>query len=151
MKNCITLLFLGAMFLTACNSGPTENSALNTKKSESDSTYNLCYSSFVQKDTVLFNALMYGDSIKGSLGYKLYEKGQNNGLFLGKMAGDTLWGTYTFMSSDSEFVNEVTFLRNDTLLVEGIGDRVFKDGKFVFADKASVRYAGVKLEKTDCK
>jgi hypothetical protein len=151
MKISVILFFLATLFLISCNSGPTENTGINRKTSDSDSTFNLCYSSFVKKDTVLFNALVYGDSIKGSLGYKLYEKQQDNGLLLGKMVGDTIWGLYTFMSADSEFVNEVTFLRVDTLLIEGLGDRVLKNGKFVFADKSKIRYAGVKLAKNDCK
>ncbi|CAG5067834.1 hypothetical protein DYBT9623_00561 [Dyadobacter sp. CECT 9623] len=151
MKISPVLISLSLLALTACNSGPTENSAVNTKTSESDSTFNLCYASFVQQDTVLFNALMFGDSIKGSLGYKLYEKQQNNGMLLGKMQGDTIWGLYTFMAADSQFINEVSFLKKDTLLVEGLGKRVFRDGKFVFDDKASVRYDGVKLAKSKCK
>ena len=68
-----------------------------------------------------------------------------------EMHGDTLWGVYTFMSSDSDFVNEVTFLRNDSLLIEGRGERILKNGKFVFPDKSKVEYSGVTLAKADCK
>ncbi|WP_157486732.1 hypothetical protein [Dyadobacter alkalitolerans] len=151
MKTCIVLISLAFIFLTSCNSGPTENTGLNKKTSDSDSVFNFCYASFVKKDTVLLNALVYGDSIKGSLGYKLYEKHQDNGLLMGTMHGDTIWGLYTFMSSDSEYVNEVTFLRKDTLLIEGRGKRTFKDGKFAFKDRSKVQYSGVALAKTDCR
>ena len=152
MKFAYTLVSLLSLFiLNSCNSGPTENSALNMKTSESDSVYNLCYSSLVKKDTVLLNALMFGDSIKGSLGYKLYEKEQKNGLILGKMYGDTLRALYTFMAGDSQFINEISFLRDDTLLTEGLGDRVLKGGKFVFTDNKKVQFKGLELVKSKCK
>lgn len=135
----------------SCNSGPTDNTGLDMKTSAKDSVFNLCYTSFAKKDTVLLKALMYGDSIKGSLGYKLYEKEQQNGLVMGKMHGDTLRALYTFMAGDSEFINEVVFIRKDTLLIEGTGDRVLKKGQFVFKNKNNLRYDGIVLIKDDCK
>lgn len=137
--------------ISACSSGPTENTGINQKRSEKDSTYNICFTSMVKKDTVLFNALVYGDSIRGSLGYKLYEKKQQNGSLTGSMREDTLWGTYTFMAADSEFVNEVTYLRRDSLLIEGLGERHFDGKQFVFTDKSKLRYNGIRLIRTDCR
>ncbi|MGV3603049.1 MAG: hypothetical protein ACO1N1_17665 [Dyadobacter fermentans] len=139
------------LFLVACNSGPTENTGINQKLSDEDSTFNICYTSLIKKDTVLFNGLVYGDSIKGSLGYKLYEKQQQNGTLLGVMRGDTIWGTYTFMSADSEFVNEVSYLLNDSLMIEGLAERNLRGKVFVFDDKARVQYNGMKLRRTDCR
>ena len=147
----IISMLASLLLLNSCGSGPTENSALHVKNSASDSVYNLCYASFVQKDTVLLNALMYGDSIKGSLGYKLYERQQDNGLILGKMHGDTLRALYTFMKGDSELINEITFLRKESILTEGLGKRVRKAGKLVFENTRNVEYTGLKLAKVKCK
>jgi len=148
-------LFLcaGTMFLCllGCNQSPTQNSAVNMKTSSGDSTFNVCYSSIIKKDTVLLNALMTGDSIKGSLGYKLYEKDQNNGIILGKMHGDTMRVNYTFMSEGKESVREVVFLKKDTLLVEGYGDVREDGGKMVFSNINSVKFDGLVLVKVPCK
>jgi len=139
------------LLLGSCNWSPTQNSAINTKKSSSDSTFNICYSSVVKKDTVLLNALVYGDSIRGSLGYKLYEKDQNNGSILGTMQGDTLRAMYTFVSEGSESVREVVFLKKDTLLVEGYGELKDDKGKVVFEDIKNIKFSGIVLQKVPCK
>jgi len=140
-----------AVFMAACNSNPTQNTALDTKRSDEDSTFNICYSSIVKKDTVLLNAHMSGDSITGSLGYKLYEKDQNNGSILGKMYGDTLRGMYTFMSEGKESVREVAFIKKDSLLVEGYGALEEKNGKTVFKDPQQLKFDGIVLAKAPCK
>jgi hypothetical protein len=140
-----------ALLAVACNSNPTQNTAIDTKRSEQDSTFNICFSSIVKKDTVLLNAHMSGDSVTGSLGYKLYEKDQNNGSLLAKMYGDTLRGMYTFMSEGTESVREVIFLRKDTLLIEGYGPLKEVDGKAIFEDAAKVKFDGIVLAEAPCK
>jgi hypothetical protein len=140
-----------AIFAIACNSNPTQNTALDTKRSEKDSTFNICFSSVVKKDTVLLNAHMSGDSVTGSLGYKLYEKDQNNGSLLGKMHGDTLRGMYTFMSEGKESVREVMFIRRDSLLIEGYGPLKEAGEKTVFENPEKVEFNGIVLAKVPCK
>lgn len=140
-----------AALAISCNSNPTQNTAIDTKRSEQDSTFNICFSSIVKKDTVLLNAHMSGDSVTGSLGYKLYEKDQNNGSLLAKMYGDTLRGMYTFMSEGTESVREVIFLRKDTLLIEGYGPLKELDGKAIFEDAAKVKFDGIVLAEAPCK
>jgi hypothetical protein len=151
IKSAPAMLLAAVSILSACNSGPTENSAINTKRSEKDSTFNICYSSIVKKDTVLLNALMTGDSINGSLGYKLYEKDQNNGSIIGKMHGDTLRAMYTFMSEGKESVREVIFIKRDSLLVEGSGGLKEVDGKVVFDDSKDIKFNGLVLARVPCK
>lgn len=153
MKTYLYILFFSCALLVmfACNSGPTQNSAVNMKTSEKDTTFNICYSSVVKKDTVLLNALMSGDSVKGSLGYKLYEKDHSNGSLLGKMYGDTLKATCTFMVRGSESIQEVAFLRKDSLLLEGITDRKTKNGKIVFANPEKLHFDGLILKLVPCK
>jgi len=135
----------------SCNSGPTQNSALDTRRSASDTTYNICFSSVVKKDTVLLNAHISGDSITGSLGYKLYEKDQNNGSIMGKMYGDTLRAMYTFMSEGTESFREVTFIKKDSLFIEGYGPMKEVNGKTIFTDPGKVSFTGTVLQKTACK
>ena len=150
-KSLFTISVIATFLLSSCNSNPTQHSALNTKRSEEDSTFNVCYSSVFKKDTVLMNALMYGDSIKGSLGYKLYEKDENNGSFFGKMFGDTLKAVCTFKTATSESVQQLIFLRQDTLLIQGSGEHIEQNGKIVFAKPEQVRFDGLVLSKVLCK
>ncbi|MBE9461686.1 hypothetical protein IEE83_07310 [Dyadobacter sp. UP-52] len=153
MKTYCYILFFSCaiMLMFACNSGPTQHSAVNMKTSDKDSTFNICYSSVVKKDTVLLNALMFGDSVKGSLGYKLYEKDHSNGSLLGKMYGDTLKATCTFMVKGSESIQEVIFLKKDSLFVEGLANRKTENGKIVFADSEKLHFDGIILKQVPCK
>lgn len=155
MKSVISALSTIAVAMlvsiSACNQSPTQNSAVNMKTSPGDTTFSLCYSSTVKKDTVRLNALMTGDSIKGSLGYKLYEKDQNNGNILGKMYGDTIRAIYTFMSEGKESVREVAFLKKGTSLVEGYGNVREEGGKMVFEDFEQLKFNGIVLVKVPCK
>ncbi|WP_159471504.1 hypothetical protein [Dyadobacter sp. 3J3] len=121
------------------------------KTSDKDSTFNICYSSIVKKDTVLLNALMFGDSVKGSLGYKLYEKDHTNGSLLGKMYGDTLKAICTFMVKGSESTQEVIFLRKDSLFLEGITTRKNQNGKIIFTDLEKLHFDGLVLKHVPCK
>jgi hypothetical protein len=148
-----TILILSAVLplLFGCNSNPTKNSALEVKTSEKDSTFNICYSSVLKKDTVLLNALMYGDSLKGSLGYKLYEKNHSNGSLLGKMYGDTLKATCTFMVNGAESIQEVAFLRKDTLFIEGLGKQKHEKGRISFENNGDVHFDGLVLARVSCK
>ena len=139
------------VWMSGCNHSPTENSAVNMKTSKKDSTFNICYSSIVKKDTVLLNALMSGDSITGSLGYKLYEKDQNNGSIIGKMSGDTIRARYTFMSEGKESIREVAFLRKDTLLIEGLGNLKEENGQVIFENIKDIKFNGLVLSKVSCK
>ena len=150
--NSFSIVAVGLLIIaSACNQSPTQNSAVDMKTSANDSTFNICYSSIVKMDTVRLNALITGDSIKGSLGYKLYEKDQNNGIILGKMHGDTIRANYTFMSEGKESVREVVFLKIDTLLVEGYGDVREEGGKMVFENIKAIKFNGLKLIKVPCK
>ena len=155
MKSVISALSTIAVAMlvsiSACNQSPTQNSAVNMKPSPGDTTFSLCYSSTVKKDTVRLNALMTGDSIIGSLGYKLYEKDQNNGNILGKMYGDTIRAIYTFMSEGKESVREVAFLKKGTSLVEGYGNVREEGGKMVFEDFEQLKFNGIVLVKVPCK
>ncbi len=92
-----------------------------------------------------------GDSVKGSLGYKLYEKDHSNGSLLGKMYGDTLKAMCTFMIKGAESIQEVVFLRKDSLFVEGLSKRKTLDGKIVFAEPEKLHFDGLVLKQVPCK
>ncbi len=137
--------------LMACNLNPTQNAAVDTYSGPTDSTYNICYESIMDRDSVFFNALIYGDSIKGSLGYKLYEKDQNNGSVLGTIHGDTIRALYTFMSEGQESTREIIFLQEDKQLVEGYGTMEERNGRTMFKHNIAFRFDGIRLKEVNCK
>lgn len=139
-----------AVCIISCKSKSAKTEVVD-QQSVGDSTYHRCYSSFINRDTVSLNALIYGDSIKGSLGYKLYEKDQNNGTLLGRMYGDTIRALYTFVSEGVESTRQVIFLQRDSLLVEGVGDLKEENGRVVFDNVNKVEFGGIVLVQSDCK
>ena len=151
-KLSTTILSVFAVSLMiCCNSGSAQNKAADTKYPESDFKVRKCYFGVLEKDSVLLNASMKGDSITGTLDYKLYEQDNSNGVFRGKMYGDTLRVLYTFVSEGMESVSEVTFLKKDSLLISGYGPMKESDGKMVFADYKDVKFDGLALREVGCK
>lgn len=111
-----------------------------------------CYQGIIKSDTInLSLQIAENQDVKGDLSYLFFEKDRNNGIIVGKMAGDTLKGTYTFMSEGSESSREIVFLRKGKIMIEAYGDveqvekkTVFKDHKKLFFDSATV------LSEIDC-
>lgn len=150
-KCCKILLTMScAMYFVSCNSNNKSESAADIGQAKGDSTFNICYESVDQKDTVLLNASIHGDSVTGSLVYQFYEKDKNMGSILGTIKGDTLRGMYTFKSEGIESVREIVFLREDTLLREGYGNLTQKGDKVVFADLTQLKFDGLVLQKVKC-
>ena len=150
-KWCKILLTMSCpIYFVACNTNNKNDSAADIGQAEADSTFNICYESVDQKDTVLFNAIIHGDSVTGSLVYQFYEKDKNMGSILGTIKGDTLRGMYTFKSEGIESVREIVFLREDTLLREGYGNLTQKDNQVVFADVTKLKFDGLVLQKVKC-
>ena len=65
--------------------------------------------------------------------------------------GDTLRALYTFMSEGVESTRQVIFLKQDSLLIEGIGDLKEENGRVVFDNVNSVEFEGIVLVQSDCK
>lgn len=152
LKLYTTILGISAVLIMfSCNSGAAQNNAAGTKHPKLDSTVNVCYLAVVEKDSVVLNAHMKGDSVTGSLSFKMYEKDHSDGSFRGKMYGDTLRAIYNFVSEGMESVSEIAFLRKDSLLIQGYGPAKEVDGKFVFKDFSAVKFEGAALRKVGCR
>ncbi len=71
------------------------------KKDESNIN---CYQYATSSDTISLKVIKVGESLTGTLVYKLKEKDSNKGTIQGKKQGTILVATYNFMSESTESV-----------------------------------------------
>jgi hypothetical protein len=90
--------------------------------------------------------------VNGKLSYNIAGKDKNEGTLIGNMKGDTLIADYTFASEGVTSVREVAFLQKDGTFIEGYGDVVSTNDKFIFKDKTKLKFDQKNiLTKVDCK
>ena len=112
-----------------------------------------CYLVGQNKDSVFLQLEFEGKSFAGKLVHHNYQKDSSFGTYSGELRGDTLVGTYNFMSEGMVSKIEKAFLQKDNQLLEGIGP--FKDGasqyELVFVDYDSIQFDQMRsLQKVDC-
>jgi len=111
-----------------------------------------CYAYTTNKDTVILQISVSDTLVSGTLEYKLYEKDRNKGTIRGSMKGDTLYADYVFSSEGMVSTREVVFLKKDSMLTEGYGERDEINGRLVFKNKTQLDFSGILiLQKVDCK
>lgn len=110
-----------------------------------------CYRYVSKKDTVLLQMEKMNDEVAGTLSYNYFEKDKNDGVFEGKMVGDTLFADYTFGSEGSVSVREVMFVKKENKLVEGYGEVEEVEGKIKFKDNTKFTFnEAMALEEINC-
>ncbi len=92
-----------------------------------------CYTGISGTDSVFLTLSRNGDSISGELSYAIFGKDKNKGRFAGRMAGDTLVASYSFVSEGITSIREVAFLKKDGTLTEGFGKVEQVDGGMRFS------------------
>src|SRR5690242_4917141 len=95
MKSNFSGILLICFFIVSCANNKKnniENSASQSKKAFD------CYGYTSVNDTIILKLIYVGESITGTLVYKLHEKDKNMGTIQGRMQGDILVADYTFMS-----------------------------------------------------
>ena len=161
--NFIAAIF-SAAFLFSCNGGSsaqqeTELSPQQEMKPAATHEYvptitqpPTCYALDNSKDKVLMQITINKNAVTGDLIYNYFEKDKNSGTIKGEMHGDTLLGTYTFMSEGTESKRDVAFLKTSDELVEGYGRIDTITGKPDLTDRSSIKFDNTFiLKKTDCK
>jgi len=108
-----------------------------------------CYLYTTNKDTVLLQLTIKGDTVTGILVNSLYEKDANTGVVKGTFTNETLFLDYTFMSEGITSIREVTFLKTESGLIEGYGRMKDENGKTKFVSRSSIVYNGNMLLKPD--
>ena len=117
-------VFNALIILPGCNGNPEKTgknpSIQNVAKQASVAEPTTdCYLLVNTKDTVSLKIITDKNKVSGDLLYHYFEKDRNTGTIKGEMIGDTLFGTYTFMSEGKESKREVVFLKKGDELREG--------------------------------
>ncbi|MEO6844003.1 MAG: hypothetical protein ABI184_02455, partial [Ginsengibacter sp.] len=121
------------------------------KEPSADTNSITCYGLNNGKDTVLMKIKIDEGQVSGDLMYHYFEKDKNTGTLKGKMIGDTLLGTYTFMSEGKESVRPVVFLKNGNEMIEGYGKLDSTTGEPDLADRSAIKFDNkFILKQTDC-
>ena len=153
MKHYVLILII-TLFSISCKD------AKQNKTDEKDNTSIKTTSTPEPIEIGCYEYLANGSSIKlmitktepiiaGDLNYRLKEKDANTGSFSGKVEGDKLFGTYTFISEGIESTREIAFKISDGKLIEGFGE-LNSDGT-TFKNRKNLEYNdSMPLTKTEC-
>jgi hypothetical protein len=139
-------LFLSVVAIVVCSCG--SSSKTEEKKKDLGTK---CYRYTDGKDSILLSFQEDNSLILGELEYKLYEKDKNSGGIRGVVIGDTIFAEYNFFSEGKESTREVSFLKKDSVLMEGYGETSIINGRQVFSDKKKIQYdSKIYLSEVDC-
>jgi len=109
-----------------------------------------CYRLILERDTADLSVSIIGDSVTGLLKFNMFEKDDSEGFIKGRLTDSVIMAEYTFVSEGRESnVNEVMFLLTPNSVVQGYGQLVEVDGKYVFPDSAEINFSSV-FEKVPC-
>lgn len=146
MKPIHFIILLSVYSVLACNNPETK------EKNESglSNAGKTCYVKF-DRDTIQLSLLSTGDSVSGTLRYKVFQKDENNGSIHGNFRADTLFAEYVFQSEGMQSIREVVFLRKNGSLVQGIGPVEEQGNRQYFTDHKQIHFdSGIELRKSDC-
>lgn len=157
MKNLVSIMSAGLLFITACQSNSVKEA-----KSKIDSTITSgetnntsaseCYQYLKNRDSAFLTLKIDGDQFTGALSYNLFEKDKNAGNIAGIVKGDTLIAEYTFQSEGSSSTRQVAWLKQGDRLQEGFGDVEEVDGKTRFKNTSTLKFGeALVFAKTSCK
>ncbi|MFT3748830.1 MAG: hypothetical protein QM768_10955 [Agriterribacter sp.] len=147
----IYILILFSVYVSCNPAGEKpKHETPESNKTNSSSIIN-CYKHESASDTVVLKLIRVGESITGTLVYKLKEKDKNIGTIQGYMKGNILVADYTFMSEGAQSVRQVAFKLNGNSFTEGYGDIVDENEKRRFKNLDSLTFnTSVKLSRYPC-
>lgn len=110
-----------------------------------------CFRSVTGKDSIWLKLEIFPNVVTGVLNYAFYEKDNSKGTLEGRIAGDTIYAEYTYSSEGKESVRPVVFLLNENTVIEGFGEMLEQDGKFLLGDRSKIDFSkGIKYQPVDC-
>ncbi|PWJ58358.1 hypothetical protein CLV98_104217 [Dyadobacter jejuensis] len=140
---CLVLIFL-----TSCRASTEESAPPEISTEPVSQIAKYCYASFANKDSIVLNSRINGDSLIGTLAYNGSKKENNNGPYLASIHGDTIIGIFNTRPKGT--LRQVVFLLKDNHLIEGIGETIKSNGQTVFKDISSLKFSGTALKPTNC-
>ncbi len=123
------------LLVSACISCNPQNRDADKPSSQQADSKNAstthCYAYASVTDTILLTIIRTGDSVTGTLVYRLGEKDSNTGTIRGKISGEILVADYKFMSEGMLSIRQVAFKKEGEVWVEGYGEYT-NPGSLVF-------------------
>ncbi len=122
------------------------------KKASEPANGKSCYLAKMNRDSVLLDLNMQGDSASGTLEYRMFGEDHSIGKFTGSKHGDTLMLIYTFQSEGITSETEIAFLRKGDDYIEGHAPMKQDGSRSVFSDKKMLQFdSNIILKNTPCK
>ncbi|OGI63485.1 hypothetical protein A2914_01530 [Candidatus Nomurabacteria bacterium RIFCSPLOWO2_01_FULL_41_21] len=98
-----------------------------------------CYVATLGKDVYTLTILsQVGETFKGTLLFKNFEKDSSSGTFVGTYKDGILLGDYSFQSEGTNSIMQVIFKKEGNSFVRGYGE--VKDGGARFSDLNNITY-----------
>ncbi len=146
----INIIFLS--LLISCNAQQEDAKKQGVQQPDAKTTSPInCYRYATEADTVILKVVHIGESITGTLVYKLKEKDSNKGTIQGAMRGNILVADYTFMSEGIQSIRQVAFKLEGTTFIEGYGDSFNENEKMKFKNLDSLTFSStIKLAEIAC-
>ncbi len=148
MKTFFIISALGLALMLSCGDSKTKNQEdrfnypttdplLSAQKTEiSTDTLNdgkQCFVAHIKRDSAFLSLYKTGNTIRGSLHYKFYEKDNTKGDLAGTLNGDTLELNYTFASEGTTSQKPIRFIYEKGNIYEIYGrKRPHKDSAFIY-------------------
>ena len=158
MKQLFYFILLG-VFAISCTQNKSSNNQTKNDSTVVEKPTNIalaegksCYLGVVGKDSAKLEIDRTGANFNGFLSYKRFESDSSLGEINGTISGDTLKGSFNFMSEGMISVSDTYFLVKDGKLLEGWGNIVNVDDMTVrFENPSQLTYGqGFVLNPTDC-
>ena len=131
------LLLIQLCLFNSCTS-TTNNAKQNDSVSKKSSPLN-CYRYANSKDTITLKLVHVGNSITGTLAYKMPQKNTSKGTILGGMDGDLLVVDYTPFV-DSMTPRQVVLKLIGSYFVEGKGETYTDNGRVLFKNRNDLHF-----------
>lgn len=153
MKQIFYFMLMGLLAISCTqNKSSNKDSAVEKDAGIAIAEGKSCYLSVVSKDSAKLEIDRQGKNFKGFLYYKRFESDSSLGEIVGTISGDTLKGTFNFLSEGIISEREVYFLYKDGKLAEGFGNIVqVSENAVKFENPAELEYdSKFAFNLTDC-
>lgn len=148
LKKILFFQIIVLYLLVSCTNN-TDNTKSNNGGSKPSSPLD-CYRYSNSRDTITLKLVHVGESITGTLAYKMPQRNTAKGTIQGYMQRDLLVATFTpFM--DSMTPRQIVFKLVGNYFIEGVGETQEENGKISFTNQNELHFIEeIKLTKFDC-
>lgn len=155
MKKIIVIPLL-IVILSACkgnNNKEIENIDTNNKiqsiKKHNTKLESGCYNYNKNGNVIELKITVNNNKVNGKLDISYDQKDKNQGELKGELKGDTLIGTYTFLSEGLKSTRDIAFLVKGAKLIEGSGE--LNETGTKFKNSSNLQFiSNMPLTKIDC-